>query len=133
MLIAIGIDEDGRRCVPGVEIANRESHTSWKEYLLGLRGHGLAGAEFVVSDHHDGLHKSIRGVLPEAAWQRCDVHFLCNALDHLPTKANHDRLPELRRLCDRRDLKEAQQDLSVWLSKLQSRYGKLCDWVEATR
>ena len=130
VLIAIGIDEDGRRCVLGVDLANRESRTSWKDFLLGLRERGLAGVEFVVSDHHDGLRKAIREVLPAAAWQRCYVHFLRNALDHLPRKADDDCLRELRWLYDRRDLKEAQQDLAAWLSKWQGRYGKLCDWVE---
>ena len=86
--------------------------------------------EFVVSDHHDGLRKAIREVLPEAAWQRCYVHFLRNALDHLPRKADDDCLRELRWLYDRRNLAEAQQDLAAWLAKWQGRYGKLCDWVE---
>ena len=47
-------------------------------------------------------------LLPEAAWQRCYVHFLRNALDHLPRKADDDCLQELRWLYDRRDLTEAQ-------------------------
>jgi transposase-like protein len=29
-------------------------------------------------------------------WQRCDVHFLRNALDYLPRKADNDCLQELR-------------------------------------
>jgi putative transposase len=130
VMIAIGIDEDGRRCVLGVELANRESRTSWKDFLLKLRERGLSGVEYVVSDNHDGLRKAIREVLPQAVWQRCYVHFLRNSLDHLPRKADDDCLRELRWLYDRRDLEEAQQDLSAWLTKWQSRYGKLCDWVE---
>ncbi len=35
--VAIGIDWEGRRQVLGVELANRESETSWKEFLLGLK------------------------------------------------------------------------------------------------
>jgi putative transposase len=34
--------------------------------------------------------------LLEAAWQRCYVHFLRNALDHLPRRGNDDCLQELR-------------------------------------
>ena len=44
VLVAIGIDWDGRRQVLGVEMANRESSTSWKEFLLGLKRRGLAGS-----------------------------------------------------------------------------------------
>ena len=128
--IAIGINWDGRRCVLGVELANRESASSWKTFLEGLRSRGLHGVEYVVSDDHAGLHKAVIEILPEAAWQRCYVHFLRNALDHLPRKADDDCLKELRWLYDRRCLEEARRDLSAWLAKWQKRYSKLCDWVE---
>jgi transposase-like protein len=49
-LIAIGIDWDGRRQVLAIELANRESRSSWRDFLLGLRERGLAGVEFVVAD-----------------------------------------------------------------------------------
>ena len=38
VLIAIGIDWDGRRQVLAVELANRESRSSWRDFLLGLKG-----------------------------------------------------------------------------------------------
>ncbi|MDA8018224.1 MAG: IS256 family transposase [Thermoanaerobaculia bacterium] len=128
--IAIGINEDGRRCILAVELANRESHTSWRDFLVRLRERGLHGVEFVVSDHHEGLRNAIFESLPEAAWQRCYVHFLRNALDHLPQKADGDCLQELRWLYDRRNLEEARADLSAWLQKWAGKYPKLCDWVE---
>ena len=130
VLVAIGINWDGRRCILGVEMANRESAGSWREFLCGLKERGLGGVEFVVSDDHAGLRQAIRQILPEAVWQRCYVHFLRNALDHLPRKADDDCLQELRWLYDRRDWEEARRDLGVWLGKWQSKYPKLCDWVE---
>lgn len=130
VLVALGVNGDGRRCVLAVEIANRESTTSWRDLLLQLKERGLRGVEFVVSDDHEGLKQAIAQTLPEAVWQRCYVHFLRNALDHLPRKADDDCLTELRWLYDRRDLDEARQDLAAWLSKWQGRYSKLCDWVE---
>jgi transposase-like protein len=68
--------------------------------------------------------------LTDAAWQRCYVHFLRNALDDLPRKADDDCLQGLRRLYDRRDLAEAQRDLAAWLTKWSTKYPKLTDWVE---
>lgn len=130
VLVAIGINWEGRRCVLGVEMANRESVSSWREFLVGLKKRGLRGVEFVASDDHEGLRQSIMQILPEAVWQRCYVHFLRNALDHLPRKANDDCLQELRWIFDRRDMAEARQDLASWLVKWQSKYAKLCDWVE---
>jgi putative transposase len=128
--IAIGVNGDGRRCVLAVELANRESAASWREFLEGLVARGLHGVELVVSDDHSGLRKAIPEVLPGAAWQRCYVHFLRNALDHLPRKADDDCLTELRWLYDRHQAEEARRDLTAWLAKWTGRYAKLCHWVE---
>lgn len=130
VMIAIGINWDGRRSILAVELANRESQSSWREFLVGLKQRGLAGVEFVVSDHHMGLKKAIGELLAEAIWQRCYVHFLRNALDHLPRKADDDCLQELRWLYDRRNLEETRRDLAAWLQKWQKKYPKLCNWVE---
>ncbi|MBM4029001.1 MAG: IS256 family transposase [Planctomycetes bacterium] len=130
VLIALGINGDGRRCVLAVERANRESHSSWRDFLVGLKERGLHGVEFVVSDDHPGLKKALAELLPEAVWQRCYVPFLRNALDHLPRKADDDCLTELRWLYDRHDLAEARRDLAAWLGKWQAKYPKLCDWAE---
>jgi len=132
VLIAIGIDWDGRRQILAVEIANRESRSAWKDFLLTLRKRGLHGVELVVADDHAGLRAAIREVLTEAAFQRCYVHFLRNALDHLPRKADDDCLQELRWLYDRRSVEEARRDLSAWIAKWGARYQKLVAWVEET-
>jgi putative transposase len=130
VLIGIGINNEGRRCVLAVELANRESKSSWKDFLLKLKDRGLRGVELVVSDDHAGLKAAIREVLADSAWQRCYVHFLRNALDYLPRRGGDDCLRELRWLYDRRDVKEARADLASWLAKWQSKYAKLCLWVE---
>ena len=130
VLVAIGIDWEGRRQVLGVEMANRESATSWREFLLGLKRRGLRGVVFAVSDDHAGLKRAIMEVLPEAYWQRCYVHFLRNALDYLPRKVADDCLIELRWLYDRRNAEEARRDLGAWLLRWQEKYQKLCAWVE---
>jgi transposase-like protein len=130
VLIAIGINWEGQRHVLAVELANRESQSSWKDFLIRLKERGLSGVEFVVSDDHAGLKKAIREVLTEAAWQRFYVHFLRNALDYLPRKADDDCLQELRWIYDRRDIQEAQRDLAAWIGKWQGKYPKLVDWVE---
>ena len=57
VLIAIGIDFDGRGQVIGVDLANRESRSSWRDFLQRLKARGLAGVEFVVCDEHAGLRR----------------------------------------------------------------------------
>ena len=130
VFVAIGVDWEGRRQVLGVEMANRESRSSWREFMAGLRERGLHGVEYVVSDDHAGLKAAIREVLPEAAWQRCYVHFLRNALDYLPRKHDDDCLMELRWFYDRRDLAEVRRDIAQWVAKWASKYPKLVAWVE---
>jgi putative transposase len=130
VLVAIGIDWEGRRRIIGVELAARESTTSWRDFLLGLKQRGLAGVRLAITDDHAGLKRAIAEVLPEAAWQRCYVHFLRNALDHLPRKADDDCLTELRWLYDRRDAAEARLHLRAWLERWAAKYPKLCTWVE---
>jgi putative transposase len=132
VLIAVGIDWDGRRQILAVEMASRESRSAWRDFLMGLKSRGLKGVEFVVSDDHAGLVAAIGEVIPEAAWQRCYVHFLRNALDYLPRKHGDDCLQELRWIYDRRDLAEARADLSAWLAKWSGRYPRLTGWVEET-
>jgi transposase-like protein len=128
--VAIGINQEGRRRVIGVELADRESVLSWREFLLGLKKRGLHGVQVVVSDDHAGLRRGVAEVFTEAAWQRCYVHFLRNALSHLPRKGAEECLTELRWLYDRRDVAEAQRDLEAWVRKWSGKHAKLCAWVE---
>jgi transposase-like protein len=111
VLIAVGVDLDGRRQILAVDMANRESRSSWKDFVLGLRRRGLNGVEFVVADDHAGLRSAVREVLHEAAFQRCYVHFLRNALDHLPRNGDDDclqlgRLPSSHSRASRRDRRD---------------------------
>ncbi len=131
VLITLGIGWDGRRHVLAVELAARESISSWKDHLLRLKERGLHGVQLAVSDDHAGLKRAIMETLPEAHWQRCYVHFLRNALDYLPRKQIDDCLLELRWIYDRHDVEEAQRDLASWLGRWQEKHPKLCGWVEA--
>jgi putative transposase len=128
--VAVAVDWEGRRQMLAVELANRESRSSWRDFLLSLRKRGLSGVEFVVSDDHAGLKAAIREVLPEAVWQRCYVHFLRKALDYVPRRVDDDCLRQLRWFYDRRELAEVRRDIAAWLSKWQAKYPKLCTWVE---
>jgi len=130
VLVAVAVDGEGRRQIIGVDLANRESRTRWRDFLRGLKERGLFGVEFVVSDDHEGLKQAIREILPGAHWQRCYVHFLRNALDYLSRKLADDCLQELRWIYDRRELVEVRRDIAAWLAKWQAKHAKLCDWVE---
>jgi len=130
VFIAIGVDWEGRRQILAVETASRESRSSWRDFPVKLKERGLHGVEYVVADDHAGLRAAIRETLTDAFFQRCYVHFLRNALDRLPRKADDDCLQELRWMYERRALSEAKADLALWLKKWSARYPKLTQWAE---
>ena len=103
-----------------------------KDFFRRLKANPPVGRRIRISDDHAGLKKAIFAVLTEAAWQRCYVHFLRNAMDYLPRKADDDCLQELRWIYDRRDIQEAQQDLAAWIGKWQGKYPKLVTGWRAT-
>ena len=81
VVIAIGVNGDGRREVLGLDICPSEAETFWIDFLRKLARRGLRGVKLVISDAHEGLKAAAAKVL-SAAWQRCRVHFMRNALAH---------------------------------------------------
>ena len=81
VIIAIGVNGDGRREVLGMEIGTSEAEPIWMEFLRKLTRRGLRGVKLVVSDAHEGIKAAVTKVLC-ATWQRCRVHFMRNVLAH---------------------------------------------------
>jgi transposase-like protein len=81
VIIAIGVNSDGRREVLGMDIGPSEAETFWTEFLRKLTRRGLRGVKLVISDAHEGLKAAVTRVL-NATWQRCRVHFMRNLLAH---------------------------------------------------
>jgi putative transposase len=79
VIVAVGVNTDGRREVLGMTIGHSEAEPFWIEFLRALARRGLRGVKLVVSDAHEGLKAAITKVLG-ATWQRCRVHFMRNAL-----------------------------------------------------
>jgi putative transposase len=81
VIVAVGVNSDGRREVLGMDIGPSEAETFWTGFLRKLRQRGLRGVKLVISDAHDGLKAAVAKLL-HASWQRCRVHFARNALAH---------------------------------------------------
>ena len=86
-IIAVAVDTDGRREIVGLHIGPSEAEPFWTTFLRDLVRRGLKGVKLVTSDAHEGLKAAIQRVLG-ATWQRCRVHFMRNALAHVP-KGQH--------------------------------------------
>src|ERR1700746_2600624 len=79
VIVAVGVNTDGRREVLGMTVGHSEAEPFWVEFLRSLTRRGLRGVKLVISDGHEGLKAAIVKVLG-ATWQRCRVHFMRNAL-----------------------------------------------------
>jgi len=86
VIVAVGVNSDGRREVLGMTVGHSEAEPFWVEFLRSLARRGLRGVKLVISDAHEGLKAAITKILG-AAWQRCRVHFMRKAapcpLDHV--------------------------------------------------
>jgi putative transposase len=81
VIVAVGVNSDGRREVLGLDIGPSEAEPFWTAFLRKLTRRGLRGVKLVISDAHEGLKAAVTRVL-SATWQRCRVHFMRNALAH---------------------------------------------------
>lgn len=81
VIIAVGVNTDGRREVLGMDIGPSEAETFWIEFLRKLRRRGLRGTKLVISDAHEGIKAAVTKLM-NASWQRCRVHTMRNALAH---------------------------------------------------
>ena len=81
MIIAVGVNSDGRREVLGMDIGASEAEPFWTAFLRKLARRGLRGVKLVISDAHEGIKAAVSKLLC-ASWQRCRVHFMRNALAH---------------------------------------------------
>ena len=79
VIVAVGVNTDGRREVLGMTVGHSEAEPFWTEFLRKLTRRGLRGVKLVVSDAHEGLKAAVTKVL-SATWQRCRVHFMRNAM-----------------------------------------------------
>ena len=81
VIVAVGVNADGRREVLGMDIGPSEAEVFWRDFLRKLTRRGLRGVQLVISDGHEGIKAAVSKVLV-ASWQRCRVHFMRNALAH---------------------------------------------------
>jgi transposase-like protein len=81
VIIAVGVNSDGRREVLGMDIGPSEAEPFWTAFLRKLARRGLRGVKLVISDAHEGIKGAVAKVL-NATWQRCRVHFMRNVLAH---------------------------------------------------
>jgi putative transposase len=123
-IIAVAVDAEGRREIVGLHLGPSEAETFWSSFLKGLLKRGLRGVKLVVSDAHEGLKAAIRRVLG-ATWQRCRVHWMRNALAHVPKGQQTMVAAALRQAFLQADQANARQVWRQVADQLRPRWPKL--------
>jgi transposase-like protein len=131
VLVAIGIDEHGRRAVLGVSTALSEAEVHWREFLTTLQDRGLNGVLFIVSDDHKGLRAALRARFAGVPWQRCQFHLQQNAIAYVPKIALRGQVAaELREVLHAPTRAQADALLRTLVTKYRSGAPDLADWLE---
>lgn len=131
VLIAIGIDDQGKRTVLGLSCKLSEAEVHWREFLESLQNRGLHGVKAVVSDDHPGLKAALRARLPGVPWQRCQFHLQRNAMALVPRlEQRAEAARDLRAIFNSIDYNEAQTRLKLTVQKWEKTAPKLSAWME---
>ena len=128
-IIAVAVNTDGRREIIGLTVGPSEAETFWTEFLRSLKARGLNGLKLVISDAHTGLKAAIRRVF-DATWQRCRVHWMRNALAHVPKGQHTVVAAAIRQAFNQPDQKAA---VEVWrhvADQLRPRWPKLATLMD---
>ena len=132
VLVAIGIDAQGRRSILGVSVSLSEAEAHWRGFLAGLQARGLHGVRMVTSDAHAGLKEALAARLTGVPWQRCQFHLMHNAMAHVPRPGMRKEVAaSLRAVFDAPDHAEAERQLDRAVKKYRGKAPKLAEWLEA--
>lgn len=133
MLWVIGVSLDGHREHLGCWLGSSESLESWGAVFAELTQRGLTGVRYVVSDEHQGLVSALRRFLPDAVHQRCQVHYLRNALAKVSgTRRQQQLIAALRDVWAAPTRPVAQQRLTALIASLRPQLPTLADWLETS-
>lgn len=109
MMVAIGITEDGRKEIIGIDVYDDESNQTWMEFLMSLKKRGLNPPIMITSDAHMAIRHAITKVFPESAWQRCQFHFIKNILDAAPKTQRAGLEMEIRDIFNSKKIEDARK------------------------
>ena len=130
VVIATGVNRQGRREVLGFDVIPAESEEGWTLFFKSLKERGLCGVKLVVSDAHAGLKAAVRKVL-KVEWQRCKVHFYRNVLVHVPKRSQAEVSEAIKGVFVQRDDKSAKAKATELVRQFQSRFPKAMEVFEA--
>jgi len=130
VLVVVGISHEGYREVLGAWMADSETETSWGQVFAELKQRGLCGVRYVVSDDHQGLVRAVGRHFQGAVWQRCQVHFLRNALSLCGARDKPLVVGLLKNITEAETREAAQEAIRQVVEELEKRAPKVARLLE---
>jgi transposase-like protein len=131
VLIASGVDAQGKRALLGVSVALSEQEGHWRTFLQSLLERGLRGVELIISDAHSGLKAARLAVFGGVPWQRCQFHLQQNAQAYVPRQElKAEVAAAMRAIFNAPSLHEAKRLLAETVQRYRASAPKLATWVE---
>jgi transposase-like protein len=90
VLVAWGIDTDGKPVFLGLGPGGTESAEAWCGFLTDLADRGMTAPLLVISDGGKGLRAAVERCFPNSLHQRCIIHVARNVLAKVPSNAQSD-------------------------------------------
>ena len=130
VLIAIGVNAEGKRSILGTSVSLSEAEVHWRTFLRSLNERGLTGVIMVTSDDHAGLKAALKSTFPGASWQRCQVHIQRNATAYVPRQEMRSEVAqEIREIFNAPSEGEAQRLLELSAERYEQKASKLAAWM----
>jgi transposase-like protein len=131
VLVAAGVDTEGRRQLLGVSVALSEQEAHWRAFLQSLVERGLSGVQLIISDAHFGLKAARQAVFGGIPWQRCQFHLQQNASQYVPRQEMKGEVAaDIRAIFNAPSRHEAETLLRKTVEKYTKSAAKLAAWLE---
>lgn len=131
VLVAMGVNLEGKREVLGVSVSLSEQEAHWRSFLQSLVQRGLSGVELVISDAHVGIQQACRAVFGGLPWQRCQCHLQRNAQAYVPKQdMKREVAADIRTLFNAANRHDAETLLAQAVKKYAPKAAKLASWME---
>jgi transposase-like protein len=132
VLVAYGINPEGKREILGVSVSLSEAEIHWRHFLESLVTRGLHGLISITSDAHAGLKAALRTVFPSILWQRCQFHLQQNAQSYVPKESMKKEVAQdIRYIFNAPNQEEAERFLKIAITKYEKIAPRLSQWMEA--
>jgi transposase-like protein len=131
VLVAIGINPEGRRELIGVSVSLSEAEVYWRDFFQALVKRGLLGVELFVSDDHAGMRAAREAIFPTVPWQRCQFHLSQNAQGYAPNLGMRGEIGQaMRDVFNSPSAAHAQEMVKQVVAKYAKSAPKFAAWLE---